>query len=556
MIDYILPGTDGIFEIFFSTFRLVMWSTNCSGAPNTRFSSISFDSLRHQYILMGVPEYGPGRTFYLTEAAMRAGNCSALDYRFTSDPTSYYYGGSEYIPTLDVVYISYSMDSINSAYVIDMTPNTSQASNWGSALSGGNWWYDTFITGDYYWQSNGTLWAMGDEYGPGMSLLYQIELGNNFTALRSGRPVNGTGMRTILPRTLRALANGPTPTAPMNKWRTGFSGSIVFTTPDNDLMEVNIDTPAIRNITRLSQNVVALESFGSWDQIYAVVNGSTGASFARVNITTGALTTVAALPGLFQSLTRSGDGKMLAMLRESTNGNVTVVQITSTGSVSQVARTECPDSDCNKAWSDGTYLYFAPTPSDRTLHQRNFSSPDVDNQSLDLLTNCVDLDAEGRYGCSVMSNQFTYNGIQDLTYYAPDGGMLWAMGANDRITMLLRQNVTSNRWKPVVDFHHLVSDMAYFQYDRSWCNNRGSWNGEMCVCDNVAILGTRCETVLPAPVAPPVAAPVAAPVATPTASPVAGSGAPKSTTPVVAAASSLVVSAGSFVMMVCAVLAL
>jgi hypothetical protein len=499
---------------------------------------------------------------------------SALNYRFADDLTSYYNGGSEYIPTLDVVYVAYDMDLLNNVHVIDMTRNTSEQSDWGSELVGGNFWYNVFIIGDYYWQSNGTLWGMGDEYGPGMSLLYQIELGDNVTALRSGRPVNGTGMTTILPRTLRALSNGPTPTAPMNKWRTGFSGSIVFTTPDNDLMEVNIDTPAIRNITRLSDQILALESFGSWDQIYAVVNGSTGASFARVNITNGALTTVAALPGLYQSLTMSGDGKMLAMLRESTDGNVTVVQITSTGSVSQVARTECPDSDCNKAWSDGTYLYFAAFPSQKSLFQRNFSSPAVNIQSLNLLDNCVDIDADGRYGCSGMVNQFTYNGIQDLTYYAPDGGMLWAMGANDRITMLLRQNVTTNRWKPVVDFHHLVSDMAYFQYDRSWCNNRGSWNGEMCLCDNVLFIGNRCETVLPAPpvgppvttpvtapvnapvIAAPVAVPVAAPAAIPSAAPVAGSSASKSTTPVVSAAQSLIVSAGSFVVMVCAILAL
>jgi hypothetical protein len=535
-----------------------MWSTNCSGAPNPRFSTIAFDSTRRQYILTGVLSFGPPRTFYLDEADMRAGNCSAVKYRWTDDSGRFNYGGSEYIPSLDSLYISYSMDRQDATYMIDMKPNTSQPSNWGNLLSGGNSWYNVYLTGDYYLQPNGTLWGMADEFGPGMSVLFQIDVGNNYTALQEGQRVNGTGMRTILPRTLRALSNGPVPTAPLNKWRTGYSGAIVFTTPDNDLMEVNIDTPAIRNITRLSQQVVALESFGSWDQIYAVVNGSSGASFARVNITTGALTTVASLPlpGLFKSLTMTGDGKMWAMLRESSNGNVSIVEITSNGSISEVLRVVCDDRVCEKAWSDGKFLFFTGLPSELYYYRRNFSNPSVDLGSPNLLTGCVDFDANGLNGCSGAGDWFARDGLQDLTYYSPDKGMMWALGANNAITMLLRRNVSTNVWRPIIDFHHTVSDMAYFQYDRSWCNNRGSWNGEMCACDNAGIVGSRCQTILPPVALPPVALPVAAPAATPLASPVTGSGAPKSNTPVVSAASSPGVSLGSLLIAVCIALAL
>jgi hypothetical protein len=120
------------------------------------------------------------------------------------------------------------------------------------------WCYNILLAGEYYWQPNGTLWGVGDEQcGPGMSFRFTIDLGSNSTALQQGAAVNGSVVKTILPRTLRALSDGPVPTTTPNKWRTGFSGSIAFLTPDNDLFEVNIDTPAICNISRLSQQVLA-----------------------------------------------------------------------------------------------------------------------------------------------------------------------------------------------------------------------------------------------------------------------------------------------------------
>jgi hypothetical protein len=472
--------------------------------------------------------------FYLSEAEMHAGNCSAIKQRATTD-FGYSYGGLEYIPSLDAAVTANGFDyTSNTLYLLDLSTNTTSEMQ-QSEISSTNWWYSAYMEGEFYYQPNGTLWAMGDEYGPGPSLLFTIELGNNITAIKAGNQFNGTGIRTTLPRTLRAISDGPAPTV-LNKWRTGFDGAVMLVTPDNDLFVVNIDTPAVRNITRLSTQVIAIESFGSWNQIYAVVNGTSGPSLALVNITTGALTNVATLPGLYRSLTMGADGKMLAMTRADGSANVTLVQITSAGQVTQVAEFACTDVACNKVWSDGVFYYFS-SASSYSYTRRNIT--DLSPQTpLGFNANCPDYDADGANGCTGASGQFSYIKVSDMSYHPASQGMLWTSILNNGITSILRHNTTINRWKTVVDFHHVATDIAYFQYDRAWCSNRGDWNGDICVCDNAGIAGSRCQTILPAPVAPPVAVPVAAPVATPVAAPVAAAGAPqKSAIPVAAAAS-------------------
>jgi hypothetical protein len=522
-----------------------MWSNNCSTGPNPRLATITYDSNRRQYVFAGGNSFGPSQAFYLTEAEMHAGNCSAMKPRWSTD-LGYRYGGAEYIPPLDAMFIGYAFDQNNDLYFLNMSVDSSENVPFGNRLNTSSWWYDAFVVGEFYYQPNGTLWAMGDEYGPGMSVMYTLELGNNLTALQEGKYVKGNGVRTILPRTLRAISDGPVPTT-LTKWRTGFAGSMMFLTPDNDLFEIALDTPAIKNITRLSQTVVAIESLGSWDQVFAIVNTSNTFSLARLNITTGALTNLASLPGAFQSLTMGSDGKMLALTRQNA-ANVTISQVTSAGVATEVAQFSCAEGQCSKVWSDGTFYYFSD-PSGFSVLKRNMSDLSIDLGSLGMIDDCPDYDnAVGANDCDNLNDQFYYEGVRDMSYHAPTQGMLWASTAANGITNVYRHNMTINKWKTVVDFHHLTTDIAFFQYNRAWCNNRGDWNGEMCACDNAGIIGARCQTVLPAPVAPPVATPVAAPVAAPVATPVAASTAPRAAgaPTVVSDASSIVFSSLAF----------
>jgi hypothetical protein len=106
---------------------------------------------------------------------------------------------------------------------------------------------------------------------------------------------------------------------------------------------------------------------------------------------------------------------------------MSISEITSSGSVSEVARLVCSEGQCNK---------FCPTAD-----------------------NCPDYDADGENGCRRYDQQSVWEGIRDLTYYAQDQGMLWVMTASGGITYVFRQNMSTNNWKTVVDVHHLVADI-------------------------------------------------------------------------------------------------
>jgi hypothetical protein len=460
---------------------------------------------------------------------MRAGNCSAAQELAAPRELNQNFGAAEYIPSLDSLIFSYQLDYTDD----DPTHlfNMSSPSDPATLVNTSNWWYNVAIQGGYFLQSNGTLWAVGQSYGFSQSVLYQLNLGNNITAIREGAFVNGFGINTILPRAVRPLSDGPVPTAPVTKWRTGYAGAIAFVTPDNDLFVLNIDVSAIRNVTRLPREVLALESLGGWNQIYAIVNGTTNSTLVRVDITNGALTTVAELPAKFQSLARGTDGKLLAMSRLESDGNITIVEVSSTGSASQLAQFQCLDSQCQKVWSDGTFYYFAPSTGYYPLNKQNITGETVSVvEDTRFLDTCIQ--PPGPNGCAnLYYTAFGYTQIADVSYHAPTQGALIAVIYEGRMTGIHHYNLTTREAFPVMDFHHKVSDMAYFQYDAAWCSNRGTWNGDVCVCNNAGIVGSRCETVLPAPVAPPVAAPAAAPVAAPVAVPAAspaGSGAPTS----------------------------
>jgi hypothetical protein len=294
-------------------------------------------------------------------------------------------------------------------------------------------------------QSNGTLWALGQSYGPSASVLYQLELGSNITTIREGTNINGFGIRTILPHAVRALSDGPVPTAPLTKWRTGFAGAIAFITPDNDLFELNIDVAAIRNVTRLPREVLALESLGGWNQIYAIVNGTTNSTLVRVNITNGALTTVAELPARFQSLSRGVDGKLVAMSRLESDGNVTVVEVSSGGSVSELSQFQCLDTYCQKVWSDGKFYYFVPSTGNSQMRKQNITANAI---SLDVdfpfLNSCIEPDAVN--GCGELSDtDFSFQSIADLSYHSPSQGAIIAVVYNGGMTNLYRYNVTSGQ---------------------------------------------------------------------------------------------------------------
>jgi hypothetical protein len=242
----------------------------------------------------------------------------------------------------------------------------------------------------------------------------------------------------------------------------------------------------------------------------------------QVNITNGALTTVAELPAKFQSLSRSADGKLVAMSRLQSDGNVTVVEVSSGGSVSELTQFLCLDTDCQKVWSDGKYYYFVPSPGNYPLKKQNITGETISLfNDIDFLSSCVE--PSSRYGCGEFSyTDFRYEKFSDVSYHAPSQSALLALVYDGGMTNLFRYNTTSGVAYTVMDFHHAVSDMAYFQYDAAWCSNRGTWNGDICVCNNAGIVGSRCETVLPPPVAaPPVVAPTAAPVVAPAAAPAA-----------------------------------
>jgi hypothetical protein len=157
---------------------------------------------------------------------MRAGNCSAVQELAAPNELHENFGATEYIPSLDSMIWTYEFD--DAGYGFPYLFNMSSPSDPPTTVNTSNWWYNRRVHGDFFYQSNGTLWALGQSYGPAASVMFQVNIGNNITAIQEGAPIDGFGIRTILPRAVHALSDGPVPTAPLTKWRTGYAGAIAF----------------------------------------------------------------------------------------------------------------------------------------------------------------------------------------------------------------------------------------------------------------------------------------------------------------------------------------
>jgi hypothetical protein len=499
-----------------------------------RFSGLAYDSLRREYTLF-VNNGGQG---YLTLEEMHAGNCSAVKTRWSGDNIGLRYGGAEYVPQLDALIVNYGFDgnlARNDWTVIDMA--SGNETYWRSVVATNHpmWTGNNWLYGEQYVQPNGTVWSMGPDYGPGFSSLLQLDFGNNLTALFTNDTIiSGSRMSAIMPRALRALSDGPALTV-KNKWRTGYTGSVIMVSPQNDLYEVNLDTPGIRKIGRASSQIVALESLGTWDNIYALINSTTGTgSLARVNLTTGQLTTVASLPAVYSALTLNGDGSFLAV-RALNDSFSELARISPAGVVDRVTPLDCVPAECRKMMRNGGSLYLIEDDSTNIL-QRNGSDYSALPINRDVSGICVDTPVGPDGGCSGWMPGFSSKMVDVSGYTQQLNSTLYSMDvAVGRASSFYHWNITSGFSWSIVDVDVPHTDFAYFQYNRAYCNNLGNWNGEMCVCDNASILGNRCQTVLPPPVAPPVAVPVDAPANAPS----AGSTAPKASakTPSISGAS-------------------
>jgi hypothetical protein len=124
----------------------VVWSNNCSTAANPRFVGIAFDPVRRRYLLPGSNSYGPGSLYYLSEADMRAGNCSAAQVLGSPNQLPYTFGAAEYIPSMDSMLFVYQMDY--TAFGRPLLINMSSPTDTPTQVLTGNWWYNVQIQGD------------------------------------------------------------------------------------------------------------------------------------------------------------------------------------------------------------------------------------------------------------------------------------------------------------------------------------------------------------------------------------------------------------------------
>eukprot|EP01122_Echinamoeba_exundans_P015973 TRINITY_DN7962_c0_g1_i1.p1 TRINITY_DN7962_c0_g1~~TRINITY_DN7962_c0_g1_i1.p1 ORF type:complete len:471 (+),score=107.24 TRINITY_DN7962_c0_g1_i1:1082-2494(+) len=455
---------------------------------------------------------------------------------------------------MDVMVWNLQTDQSGSTfYFYDLKQNTSSPAVYQAVNLPYNQFANTSVgAGDYFREADGTIWALGRTWGPGRSFLYQYNFGTNLTKLVNSETfIQTTAIKdVILPRALGGLTGGPAPTNP-SLWTTKYSGSVLMLSESNKLWELNLNTPEKRLVTTLTAQVTALESFGTWDSLYAIVNGTSGASLARVNVTTGELSTVAALPALFTSLTRSSNGKLVAWRNlNETFGEYAIIN--SAGTIEMLSELYCYDTGNNyrcrhallDAFAGGQNLHFLSFGRKHYTINATAGADMTTMTAADLLGGCPAV-PDGQYGCTRWDSALGFNTVLDWT----SAGSGYAYTMPDVSPLPLRaffyMNLTSGDADNIVDLPITLDaiDFAHFQYNRAWCSNHGNWVGDMCSCE-YGFAGSRCEITLPPPVAPPVAVPVAppmaAPVDAPVATPVAGSKAPVAAkAPAISSASSL-----------------
>jgi hypothetical protein len=343
-------------------------------------------------------------------------------------------------------------------------------------------------------------------------------------------------MNAFLPRGAQGLTVGPAPTRQLTPYSTGVSGFVSLVTAANELWEVDLQNKGAFKVATFSKQVLALESSGTWDNLFAIVNETNGVSFAKVNSSNGALTTLASLSYNITGLTKSGSNFVVSgPLNESfamyaiisPSGSILSSQTfywATTNTVKVVIRAGLIyilDTELIRVYNVSGLPQSASDPTATGLFPSNSNAPTCERGS----NHC---------GTEWYYSHFPSR-VYDLMSHPTAGDiMLWNYEtSNPYVSMpyITKLNISSSLdVEPIVDLRisaPFAFDAAFFVRDRNFCSNKGNYvNNRECVCDNAALnYGARCESTYSAPVAAPVGPPALAPVSAPTAG---GSSAPTS----------------------------
>jgi hypothetical protein len=369
--------------------------------------------------------------------------------------------------------------------------------------------------------------------------LFQLNIPSNINEFTESMTTNFSIIpkNMYLPRASYGLAAGPAPTRQLPEWNTGVDGFVFLVTESNALWQVDLYHPGAVFVANFTKPVLALESLGSWNSIYAVVNDTDGPKLASVNSETAALTIVSSLPYAFTSLTKSGSNFLATVALNSTHS--LFATISSSGAVLSSTTFYCAGLACSKFALRGEALFGLG--SDR-LYLTAYNTSTLPQSAADPASTEISVNSEcpttpvNPYGCNTWYSGYTPTRVSDYFEHPTAGAMMmtnFIYGSAWSMPYISTADFSRSPVYivPVVDLRvdaPFAADGALFLRDRAYCSGKGNFvNNRACVCDNAALnYGARCELTYSSPVAAPVAG--AAPASTPVSSSAPVSGAPSS----------------------------
>lgn len=356
-------------------------------------------------------------------------------------------------------------------------------------------------------------------WGPQEVFLYQLELAST---IEEGMEFKVVPMNNFFPRGTHGLTEGPAPTRQLTPYSSGYSGSALLVTSWNntrELWEVDLQNTGARKVATLSEEILAIESTGTWDNVFAIVNRTEGAFLAKVDIVTGGLTVIGTPPLFrFTGLTRHGSNLIASVALNATH--VVYYEISATGQILSTNNFYCPSESCGKIFIKNGFIGAVSASGIRLFNSSELPQSNLDAYPLATWPNrnCPP-NSNGANGCTQWYYSYEPTAMYDYVSHPNADVFLWnfeSTGPVVNMPYITAVNLTTKDVTPVSDLRVDAPgayDAAFFVRDRAFCSNNGNYvNNYECVCDDPAVHhGVRCELTYAAPVAPPVAAPVSAP---------------------------------------------
>eukprot|EP01122_Echinamoeba_exundans_P009924 TRINITY_DN357_c0_g1_i1.p1 TRINITY_DN357_c0_g1~~TRINITY_DN357_c0_g1_i1.p1 ORF type:complete len:362 (+),score=56.59 TRINITY_DN357_c0_g1_i1:532-1617(+) len=238
---------------------------------NYTWQSMTFDYDKRIFLLGRQEET---RLYYISEADMIAGNCSAVksDIINATYSPGFYGSGMEYLGNGKIVYLNWNGYTPNNGFDVFSPYNESvpflrlpvtESSPYRVPTSVD----DKMSGGDFATAPDGTIWGIVRSWGPQPSFMYQLRLPTNESdpSTYSVIPIS-----EAMPRSSHGLTVGPTPTRALTPYSTGVSGHVLLATTTNELWKVDLQNMGAVKVANASKQVLAVESFGSWNSVYVM----------------------------------------------------------------------------------------------------------------------------------------------------------------------------------------------------------------------------------------------------------------------------------------------